>query len=94
MGDQINKEQINYQMNQLKKLSENTTTPAVSMYIIMSLRQIVKVLVLNEHYRFKVWRVNKAIECLRTATQLLQCTREEKSDLIAIMWQLEKSLVL
>jgi len=90
MVNQINQEQISDQMNQLKKLAEKTTIPPVNMYIVMALRQLVKVLVLNEHNQFKAWRVNKAIECISTAVQLPQCTKEEKSELITITCQLEK----
>ena len=90
MINQINQEQISDQMKQLKKIAEKTTTPVVNMYIVMALRQLMKVLVLNEHNQFKVWRVNKAIECICAAAQLPQCTKEEKSELIIIMCQLEK----
>lgn len=90
MINQTLQTQINDQINQLKKIAEKTTTPVVSMYIVMALRQLVKVLVLNEHSRFKMWRVKKAIECLCAATRLPQCTEELKSGLITIVCKLEE----
>jgi hypothetical protein len=90
MVNQINQEQINNQMNQLKKIAEKTTTSVVNLYIVMALRQLVKVFALNEHNRFKVWRVNKVVECLCTAAQLPQCPKEEKNELTVIVCQLEK----
>jgi hypothetical protein len=94
MVNQINQEQINDQINQLKKLTEKTTNPAVNIYIIMALRQLVKVLTLNEHNKFKVWRVNKAIECLCTATKLSQCTQEIKNEITAVTCQIEQNKLL
>ncbi|MCL1976558.1 MAG: hypothetical protein FWG55_00360 [Candidatus Bathyarchaeota archaeon] len=90
MTKQINHEQINNQINKLKELKEKTTEPAVNMYILMALRQLVKIPALNENTRFQVWRMNKALECLCAAMQLMQCTKETKSELITITFQLEK----
>jgi len=86
----VNQAQIHAQMGQLKKIAEKTTNSAVNVYIIMALRQLVKVLTLNEHNRFKIWRVNKAIACICIATQLPKCVQEEKNELTTIIWQLEK----
>jgi hypothetical protein len=90
MVNQMDQEQINNQVSKLKKMAESTAIPAVNLYIVMALRQLVKVFVLNEHVRFKVWRVNKAVECLRVIMQLSQCTGEMKNELIVIVCQLEK----
>jgi hypothetical protein len=93
MSNQTNQEQISNQVTQLKELTGNTTDPTVNLYIIMALRQLEKILALNEHDRFKVWRINKAIECLCTATQLLHCTKEEKSEIVTITSQLQKTAI-
>lgn len=90
MVNQIIQEQLDNQISQLKKIVEKPSAPPnVNIYLIMALRQLAKVLTLNEHNRFKVWRINKAIECLCTAMQTLQCTKETKNEIVAITCQLE-----
>ena len=94
MDNKLSQEQVNNQINLLKELMEKSADPTVNVYIVMALRQLVKVLVLNEHHRFKVWRVNKAIECLCVVMRLMHCTKELKSELFVITCQLKNSCSL